>query len=466
MNRKPVPVPSPPRSRGSDVLWTWFLRTTLIPAGDRVFGSRLSSRLRFLEEAQWWNADRLREHRRRLLQQTLRTAYAEVPFHRANMDRAGLHPDDVRTEADLERLPIVTKAMLNAGYPARTTRKTGQRTYESFTSGSTGENFRVLEDAETAGWYRASNQLSLQWAGYRLGEPYVQTGMNLTRSLDRRLKDLLTRCVYVSAFDLDDAHLDRILELMDRRSIRFLFGYPPSLFFLAKRAAQRGWNRTLSAAVTWGDTVYPLYRDAVEQTFATRLYDTYGCAEGMQISAQCGQGGTYHVHALDVIIEYVDDLGRAVPEGERGNVVLTRLHAGPMPFVRYRIGDVGRSGRSRRCECGRGFEVMESIEGRETDVVVTPSGNRLIVHFFTGLLEYYGAIESFQVVQEAADSICLRIVPKEPITAELRARIVADLQSHGASDLRIDIETVKEIPVAATGKRRFVISKLAPYSQR
>ena len=445
-------------------MWNWMLRSILIPAGDRVFGSGISGRLRFLEEAQFWSADRLREHRLGLLAQTLRTAYAEVPFHRANMDAARVRPDDIRTEADLARLPVVTKAMLLAGYPASTTRATGQKTYESFTSGSTGQNFRVLEDAATAGWYRASLQLALQWAGYRLGEPHVQTGMNLVRSLDRRLKDRLTRCLYVSAFELHDAHLDAVLERMDRRSIPFLFGYPPSLFFLARRAAQRGWNRPLRAAVTWGDTLYPVYRAAIERAFGTRVFDTYGCAEGMQIAAQCGRGLTYHVHALDVIVEYLDDAGRPVPEGERGNIVLTRLHAGPMPFLRYRIGDVGRSGRSRRCECGRGFEVMESIEGRETDVVVTPSGNRLIVHFFTGLLEYYTAIESFQVVQETVDAIRILVVMRGELTKELQSRIVADLREHGA-DLRIDIEVVPEIPVAATGKRRFVISKLAPYSE-
>ena len=455
---------SEPSRRPGDA-WNWALRNVVIPAGDRVFGSGISKRLRFLEDAQWWSEDRLREHRLILLAEVLRTAHAEVPLYRSLMDEAGVRPADIRSEDDLARLPIVTKKMLNAGYPSRTTRRTGRKTYESFTSGSTGENFRVLEDAGTAGWYRASLQLALQWAGYRLGEPHVQTGMNLSRSLDRRLKDRFTRCLYVSAFELDDAHLDPVLDAMERRSLRFLLGYPASLFFLARRAEARGWNRPLDAAVTWGDTLYPVYRDTIERAFRTRVFDTYGCAEGMQIAAQCGRGRTYHVHALDVIVEYVDEAGRPVPEGERGNLVLTRLHAGAMPFVRYRIGDVGRSGRSRRCDCGRGFEVMESIEGRETDIVVTPSGNRLIVHFFTGLLEYYTAIESFQVVQETIDAIVLRLVPRSPISPELQARIVADLQDHGARDLRIDVEIVGEIPVASTGKRRFVIGKVAPYSQ-
>jgi phenylacetate-CoA ligase len=449
---------------GRPSLRTWALRTLLIPMGDRVFGSRVARRLRFLEKAQWWDADRILSEREGLLKQVIRTAYEEVPFYRDSLRDAGLKPEDIRTPADLRRLPLVTKQMLIAGYPAYTTRRTGQRTYESFTSGSTGTNFRVLEDAETAGWYRSSYLLALQWSGFHVGDPHVQTGMNLSRSLDRRLKDWLARCHYVSAFELGDPALDAILDEMDRRSIKFLFGYPASLFYLAGRARQRGWNGHLTAAVTWGDTLYPVYRNSIESAFGTRVFDTYGCAEGMQIAAQCGFGRTYHIHALDVVAEFVDDAGQPVREGERGNLVLTRLHAGPMPFIRYRIGDVGRSGKSRRCECGRGFEVMESVEGRETDIVITPSGNRLIVHFFTGILEYFAEIDSFQVIQERPGEIVLRVVPRGSFSEANATRIVAALQEHGAHDLEIHVQLVDHIPVAATGKRRFVIGKLAEFS--
>ncbi len=42
---------------------------------------------------------------------------------------------------------------------------------------------------------------------------------------------------------------------------------------------------------------------------------------------------------------------------------------------------------------------MQSIQGRSADIVTTPSGNRLIVHFFTGVLEHFSEVDSFQVVQ-------------------------------------------------------------------
>jgi phenylacetate-CoA ligase len=87
--------------------------------------------------------------------------------------------------------------------------------------------------------------------------------------------------------------------------------------------------------------------------------------------------------------------------------------------------------------------------------VVTPSGNRLIVHFFTGILNHFPEVESFQVVQESPDAIRVRVVPADGFSTETAHRIAAALREKGA-DLEIEVEAVDEIPAAPSGKRRFV----------
>jgi phenylacetate-CoA ligase len=294
----------------------------------------------------------------------------------------------------------------------------------------------------------------------------MQTGMTLDRSWDRRIKDSILRCDYVSAYELDDHHLDLALDVLDSKKIEHLRGYPGSLYFLAKRALQRGWDRPLRTLVTWGDNLFQHYRDTIQQAFGTRVFDTYGCAEGFQVAAQCGTGANYHLHSLDVIVEFLDNDGFPVRAGEPGNIVITRLHPGPMPLIRYRVGDVGISGGEQKCSCGRGFELLASVQGRDTDVVVTPSGNRLIVHFFTGLIEGFEEIDCFQVLQEVIGSIVIRVVPSRPgaITPATEDRLIRVLREHGANEIDIVIEQVKEIATAPSGKRRFVISAVSRQS--
>ncbi len=436
-----------------DPAWRWLLRHAILPAGDLAFGQGMMAHLRFLEKAQWWDRERLYAERDARLQSLMKTAFHEVPFYRELMERARVTWRDFRSPADLAKLPIVAKEVLRAGYPDRVTRRTGRSTYEAGSSGSTGANFYVREDAPTAGRYRAAFLLALAWAGWRIGDPHAQTGMTLERSRDRRLKDRLLRCHYVSAFDLADARLDATLNLIERRRISHLWGYPGSLYFLAARALHRGWNRPLRSLVTWGDNLYPHYRKTIEAAFRTRVFDTYGCGEGIQIAAQCGHASNYHIFTTETVVEFVE-----------GGLIVTRLWPGPMPLIRYRIGDLGVAGPTQPCPCGRGFDLLGGIEGRDTDVVVTPAGNRLIVHFFTGILEHFREIACFQVVQSEPGSILLRLAPAGGcvVTPELEAEIVRRFDARGMQGMKVHFEITEEIPVAASGKRRFVISKLAP----
>lgn len=448
-----------PYGRLRDRLYGKALRSILLPLGDVFFRQNLMTRLQLLEQGQWWSRDRIETYQREKLRTLVDTCYREVPLYRELFDSHGIDPQRIREPADLKNLPVVTKAMFREGYPGKTTRPTGQRQFESRTSGSTGSNFTVRTDAVTFGHARATLLLCLQWAGWRFGEPHLQTGMTLARDLGRKLKDRLLRCHYVSAFDLRDQQLKAHLTHLDRYKLQHLWGYPGSIYELARYARTQGWNRALKSIVTWGDNLHPHYRKEIETVFGIRVCDTYGCAEGIQVSAQCGTGQTYHLHDLDTHVDCVDDLGRPAGDGKMGSLVLTRFHPGPMPLLRYKVGDMGQLGPGEACACGRHWRTMQSIQGRDTDHILTPGGNRLIVHFFTGILEHFEGIESFQATQDCLEEMHLRIVPKGPFGDADLAQVREALRERGA-DLIIHIELVKEIPLPPSGKRRFVTSHL------
>lgn len=440
-------------------LRTILLRNLILPMGDLIFGQRMMNHLKFLENAQYWPQEKILARQNQDLISLIRTAYKEVPFYRELFDSANIKPEDIRNISDMTKLPIVTKQMLRSAYPHKTTRPTGQKTYEASTSGSTGKNFVVAEDAYTAGWYRASFMLSLEWAGWQIGQPHLQTGITPNRSIDRKLKDWILNCHYVSAYVMDDAQLDHMLEVIQKKHLKHIWGYPASLYFLAKRAEQRGWKEKMTSLITWGDSLYPHYQKQIEKVFQAKVSDNYGIGEGVQIAAQC-EFGNYHLHALDAVVEFLDDQGQPVRPGDLGNIVVTRLHPGPMPLIRYAIGDMGVPSDQESCACGRGFPMMQSIQGRNADIVKTPSGNRLIVHFFTGIMEHFTEVDSFQVVQTHPDQMIIKILPRSEPSESLTSRVVSAIHQKGAEDMKISVEYVEEIPLPPSGKHRFVISNI------
>jgi len=107
-----------------------------------------------------------------------------------------------------------------------------------------------------------------------------------------------------------------------------------------------------------------------------------------------------------------------------------------------------------------GLEILESVDGRDTDIVLTPNGNRLIVHFFTGIFEYYPSIDNFQILQDRIGEITVNVVPMKDFSKNDWERIEREILDKGDRDLKINLNIVKEIPVEASNKRRFVISKI------
>jgi phenylacetate-CoA ligase len=354
----------------------------------------------------------------------------------------------------------VTKNMLRSVYPDGCTRPSVRRYTELSTSGSTGAPFAVRVDSETLSSARALMFLRAQFSGWQIGEPYLQTGMTLERGAVRYMKDIALRCEYVSAFDLSDAVIDEYLDRIVAKRIEYVMGYAASIYLMARRAQQRGLKITLKGAVSWGDNMFPAYRKCIESQFGCRVTDTYGCSEGIQIAAQCGEAhGGYHIFAPHVLIELIDN-GAPVRRGEIGQVIVTRLGAGAMPMIRYEIGDLARASMLDSCNCGRRWPMLQAVEGRSSDVVITPRGNRLIVHFFTGIFEYARSIDSFQVVQETRDSIIVRVVPKGALDQEEWRELRRQIAERGDPDLDVKLEIVANIPLERSNKRRFVVSRL------
>lgn len=446
--------------RGKFLVWNNILKTGLLPILDLLSFKEVMKWYNFYDGSQWWDRDRLLDYQLIEIRNTVREARDKFPLFRKLYK--GINPErDIREIKDLEKLPILEKDMILATYPGGCTNKSTRSIREYSTSGSTGTPMKVLVDSATMSRARALMLLRATYSGWKIGIPLLQTGMSLSRGIVKGLKDKLLRTRYVSAFNLNDEALDSMLAMIEEERLEYLMGYPGSIFCLAERARTVGFNRKMVGIVTWGDNLYRHYRSSIEGQFGCRVTDTYGIGEGVQIAAQCGESnGGYHIFMPHVALEVVDDRGSLVIEEEMGNLLLTRLGAGVMPLIRYRVGDIGRKSAILECPCGRGLDILSSVDGRDTDIVVTPNGNRLIVHFFTGIFEYYDTIKVFRVVQEKEGEIVVEIVPAEGFDNSVWNRLKSEILAKGDRDLRIELKVVENITPEKSNKRRFVVSRL------
>ena len=210
-----------------------------------------------------------------------------------------------------------------------------------------------------------------------------------------------------------------MVQRIDQRGIRALFGYASSLYVLARHLAEHNLERPMDSIFTWGDSLFPHYRELIERVFRCRVNDCYGLGEGLQCAAQCEQHDALHEAMHGVIIEIVDHAGQPLPDGELGHVVVTRP-PWLMPLIRYEQ-VISLSSWRANARAVALFDEYREFRDVLPISSTTPAGDRLIVHFFTQIFEMIPEIAQFQVRQEQADAITVKYVPGHTFSEQVLA---------------------------------------------
>lgn len=438
-------------------IYPWFCEKFLLPFSDLVLGQGVSKRLGQLREFQWKTAEDIKRYRDHRVTELLSKASRNVPYYTEIFQRRKLDLDSVRSVEDLCKLPVLDKKTIREQSDKLLDTAYRGKRVKMMSSGSTGTQTTVWTDPSCMDEVYATQLLFWEWGGFQLGNPHLQTGMSVERGYLKGLKDVVFRCSYVSAFGLRDQELKSMVERIDRKKINAIFGYASSIFVLAKYMEASGQILPMRSIFTWGDSLFPHYRELIERVFQCKVNDCYGLGEGLQCAAQCEHHQGLHEAMHGVVIEILDSQGQNLPIGQLGRVVVTRLDHGCMPLIRYDTGDVA-SFLPGGCPCGRNLKLLSRIQGRSTDIVSTPSGDRLIVHFFTQLFEMIPQIVHFQVLQEQSDRIKILYVPADDFSPSLLVKLKTQILENCTYPLEIDFESVTDIPLEKSNKRRFVIS--------
>ena len=422
-------------------------------------GTTIQKNLAFLNKSQWWKSEQLEELQNKKLRVLIRHAYRNVPYYHRVFKENNIKPDDIKTKDDLVKLPFLTKDIIRKNLPDLLAKNILKSQFmECHSSGSTGEplKYYLSKEAYSHGW--AQTFRCWGWVGYELGDPYVKISLNPRKKLVEKIQDKLMNCTYMYAFDITEETLENQLKRIKNSKAKIIRGYASSMYLLAKYLEDiKKPEIRMDAIMTTGDNLFPHYREAIESQFGCKVFDGYG-GESTPIAFECEKHEGYHLCNENVIIEFLRK-NEQVSSGELGEIVFTSLDNFVMPFIRYNIRDIGVPS-DELCSCGRGLSLIKSIEGRDTDIVVTPEGKFLVVHFFTILFEYIKGVDQFQVIQESIDNLKVKIVKNEKFTEQDSRCIVDEIKRYMGQDVAVDIDYVASIPLTRSGKRRFVISKV------
>jgi phenylacetate-CoA ligase len=422
-----------------------------------------------LRKSQWLSAASTRELQDEKLRRLLRHCYRNVPYYRAAMQALKLRPEDIRGQADLHKLPYLTKADIRRHlyFDIMSENHDKSQVLEITTSGSTGEPFVCYADRAQLEFRWAATLRAQEWTGYRFGDPTVRLwhqtlGMSKSQIARERLDAALSNRTFLPVFELSERNLEKMAETIAAASPVLMDGYAEALNFLAVYLKSAGKIAVRPRALMSSAQTLPASsRALIEEAFGCKVFDKYGSREFSGIAYECEAHAGHHVVAEGYIVEILRD-GKPAAPGEIGEVVITDLNNYCMPFVRYRIGDLAEAmDPGAACTCGRGAARIGAIQGRVQSIIQGTDGRYLPGAFFDHFLKEYGyAIKRFQVIQDERDAMTFRVVKGGRFSQTVLDEVLATFHQFLGARMRIDVEFVDEIALVRTGKHLTSVSRL------
>ncbi|HET7091646.1 MAG TPA: AMP-binding protein [Anaerolineae bacterium] len=342
------------------------------------------------------------------LQAMLAELWGRNGFYTDKLKKAGVGPDEVRTLANLSRLPLTTKHELTADQAAHPPFGTNL-TYppEAYiryhqTSGTTGAPLRVLDTEESWDWWGRC------WG-------YVLSGAGLTAA-DRLFSafafgpfigfwSAVEGARKIGAMMIPGGGRDspQRLELMRESGATALCCTPTYALRLAEVAREKDFDLhalPVRATIHAGEpgANVPATKRRIEESWGAKCYDHAGASEVGAHSFECeAQPGGIHIIESEFIAEVLDPAtGQAVEPGARGELVITNLGRLGFPILRYRTGDVVQLN-TEPCICGRTFARFQGgILGRADDMI-TVRGVNVFPSAVENIIRRFNEVDEFRV---------------------------------------------------------------------
>jgi phenylacetate-CoA ligase len=434
------------------------------PLWDLKDGSRRLKVLRELERSQWLPQEVLRARQRERLQHILAYAAAHSPYYARTFRLSRLDPARFE-EAAFARLPLLTKSIIRSSTDEILSQQfTRAQLGEHKTGGSTGVALTTYFDHDWLQIRTADALRSDQWAGAFHGMKVAALWGNppIARTAKERLRRLLIdRFVFLDTIDLNPRSLGEFVSAWRRERPEVLFGHSHSLYMLARYLKEQQITDLRPAGIVSTSMMLVAHeRSLIEQVFGCRVTDRYGCEEVGLIACECERHEGMHLDIEHLHIEFLREDGSPAAEGEEGAIVLTDLYNRGMPFIRYRIEDVG-VWTDRRCSCGRGLPLMERVTGRVADYLKRRDGSLVAgVSLVERTLTAITGIEQLQIVQPSRDEIVLNVVRAADFSAASEAALLAELRGVFGEGISFRTQFLERMPQERSGKYRFSICQV------
>lgn len=427
-----------------------FLLSIVLPVAETIQGTCATKWYKQIVNMQSWSSADVVEWQNSQLQALVRHAYEHTVYYRRLFDEKGITPDDIRSAADLCKLPIIDKQIANEHFNEIVPDNLKLFKYrKGKTGGTTGEPMFYYCDENTWGYVTANKIFNWKKTGYRYGDAFAALGSSSLfsnkPSFKRRVYDMLRREYGLNSVDLTDEKCAKYVDFIRKKKIKYINGYAASLYVFAQYVSRNNIDLSqIKVVFSTSENLTDQYRELIENTFKCKVMDCYG-ARDAGITAYETSRNHYQI-GYNVIAEIIDEVAP-----NTGTVLSTNLLNFTFPLLRYQLGDEAELEPTPQDYNGHQFK---RILGRTSDVLRLDNGHSLSATGFSMIMKHFD-IEAFDFHKIDERSVLLRIKRKDNYSESQESQIKKTIQGYLGSECDLQIEYVDHFDTLANGKHRY-----------
>lgn len=300
----------------------------------------------------------------------------KTPFYQKRLGKVWIHsPDDIKSLADLRKIPFTVKDDLRQSYPKGLLAVDMEQVVRVHSSsGTTGiptviyytrqdlDNWTDLLARSIVATGATANDVFQNMMSYGL----FTGGLGLHYGAER---------VGLTVIPIGGGNTQRQLQIMKDFKTTALHITPSYLLHIHQRLEEFGIKRQdlfLKKAYLGAEPYSENTRLKLQDLYGIDVYNSYGLSEmnGPGVAFECMYKNDLHVWEDGYIVEIIDPVtGEVLPDGEKGEVVFTNLIRHALPLMRYRTRDLAFI-HAEPCPCGRTHRRMSRILGRTDDMLI------------------------------------------------------------------------------------------------
>ena len=363
----------------------------------------------------------------------------------------------------LDEWPVVNKMTLKEGGERYLSTDFDRNNLIAMTtSGSTGTPFTCWQNQNKKRHVNAEVLFYNGQIGYEIGRKIIYFRSVVKEVAKSRLQQFMQNIDLIDCTDLSDEGIRKKIaqiKKVSRNGGAMILSYASTLDAFCKyfekygTAEAEGCN--IYGIVSGSEMLKDSTRETLGHAFGCKVVSRYANEENGFLGQDGTENNVFMHNRANYYIEILKfESDTPTETGEVGRVVITDLYNYSMPMVRYDTGDVGAW--QEICINGIARRAIGQFGGRRVDMVYDSNGNIISPHSITNYMWHYNnVVKQFQFVQIGRGEYCIRINPvREFDTGDL----INGLNKIVGENAKITLELCDEIPVLASGKRRYIVN--------